>query len=161
MRTYPFRNSEYRSHQQKHHQPNYLPQLSVLSSQTVHHGILGPSRGARLLLFVSTRSRLAHALSTTSTIDNTINHGPGGQGGYEDTDEADPCFAKIVPGYEPVLDRVHRSEVQPGGYMGMKHNVAIRHMRLLPKDEAKELLLESKIQILDKKEKEGKLDVAD
>jgi hypothetical protein len=75
-----------------------------------------------------------------STQDNTQNHGPGGQASYEEASEADPCFAKVVPGYEPVVDRMHQSEVQPGNYMRMKHYVAIRHMRLVPPDEIGRLL---------------------
>lgn len=75
-----------------------------------------------------------------STIDNTINHGPGGQGNYEDADEADPCFAKVVPGFEHVIDRMHNSEVQDGAFMAFKHNVAIRHMKIFPKDKVEKLL---------------------
>ena len=72
-----------------------------------------------------------------STLDNTKNHGPGGQGSYEDPTEADPCFAKVVPGYERVVERMHKSAVKPGGYRHMEHNIAIRHMRMLSEDEAK------------------------
>jgi hypothetical protein len=74
-----------------------------------------------------------------STLDNTLNHGPGGQSSYEEASEADPCFAKVVPGYEHVVDRIHKSNVQPGNYMRMQHYVAIRHMRLLPPDQVPEL----------------------
>ena len=73
-----------------------------------------------------------------STQDNTKNHGPGGQTSYEDAAEADACFAKVVPGYEPVVDRMYRSDVKPGDYKHMQHNIAIRHMRLLSKQEAQE-----------------------
>jgi hypothetical protein len=71
-----------------------------------------------------------------STQDNTRNHGPGGQTSYEDTAEADPCFAKVVKGFEPVVDRMHESSVKPGGYKHMQHNIAIRKMRLLSKEDA-------------------------
>ena len=70
-----------------------------------------------------------------STIDNTLNHGPGGQSTYEEASEADPCFAKVVPGFEHVIDRMHKSNVEPGNYNRMQHYVAIRYMRLLPPDE--------------------------
>jgi hypothetical protein len=75
-----------------------------------------------------------------STMDNTRNHGPGGQSSYEEASEADPCFAKVVPGYEAVVDRMARSDIQEGGYRRMKHYVAIRHMRLVPEDEVGPLL---------------------
>jgi hypothetical protein len=60
--------------------------------------------------------------------DNTKNHGPGGQGSYADASEADPCFAKVVQGFE-VADRIHQSAVKPGDYKHMEHNVAITSMR--------------------------------
>jgi hypothetical protein len=66
-----------------------------------------------------------------STVDNTLNHGPGGQGSYEEKGEADPCFAKVVPGYEHVVERIHKSAVKPGNYNAMEHNIAIRHMRIV------------------------------
>lgn len=65
--------------------------------------------------------------------DNSELHGPGGQTNYEDPTEADPCFAKVVKGFE-VVDRMHQSPVQPGGYDAMVHNVAIRSMKILTKD---------------------------
>lgn len=60
--------------------------------------------------------------------DNTRAHGPGGQGSYEDPSEADPCFAKVVKGFE-VADRIHKSSVQEGSYKRMKNYVAIKQMR--------------------------------
>jgi hypothetical protein len=74
-----------------------------------------------------------------STRDNTWNHGPGGQVGYEEKSEADPCFAKVVPGYEAVVDRMARSNVQTGSYKRMQHYVAIRTVRLLSKEEVDRL----------------------
>jgi hypothetical protein len=74
-----------------------------------------------------------------STQDNTLNHGPGGQTSYEEASEADPCFAKVVPGFEHVVDRMHKAEVKPGGYKHMVHNIAIRYMRLLSPEAAAEL----------------------
>ena len=63
-------------------------------------------------------------------VDNTSNHGPGGQGSYQVKDEADPCFAKVVEGFEAV-DRMHKMSKQPGGYQRMKHYVAILHAKIL------------------------------
>jgi cyclophilin family peptidyl-prolyl cis-trans isomerase len=65
-----------------------------------------------------------------STRDNTKNHGPGGQTSYEDPTEADPCFAKVVQGFD-VVDRMQLSPVKEGGYKAMEHNVAILAMRIL------------------------------
>jgi cyclophilin family peptidyl-prolyl cis-trans isomerase len=65
--------------------------------------------------------------------DNTKNHGPGGQGSYADPGEADPCFATVVQGKD-VADRIHKSEVKPGDYKHMQHNVAITAIRLVKYD---------------------------
>jgi len=65
-----------------------------------------------------------------SVQDNSKVHGPGGQTSYEDPTEADPCFAKVVEGFE-VVDRMHQSPVKPGGYKHMEKNVAILSMRIL------------------------------
>ena len=40
-----------------------------------------------------------------NTRNNAVNHGPGGQVGYRDPSEADPCFAKVVRGFE-LVDRM-------------------------------------------------------
>jgi cyclophilin family peptidyl-prolyl cis-trans isomerase len=64
-----------------------------------------------------------------STKDNTKNHGPGGQTSYEDPTEADPCFAKVVEGFD-VVDRMQQSPVKDGWYKAMEHNVAILSMRI-------------------------------
>ena len=45
-----------------------------------------------------------------STQGNSRNHGPGGQGSYAVKSEADPCFAKVVEGFEAV-DRMHTLKV--------------------------------------------------
>ncbi|KAG7351920.1 cyclophilin type peptidyl-prolyl cis-trans isomerase [Nitzschia inconspicua] len=65
-----------------------------------------------------------------STRDNSINHGPGGQSSYEDPSEADPCFAKVVEGFD-VVNRMQRSPIKPGWYKAMQNNVAILSMRIL------------------------------
>lgn len=67
--------------------------------------------------------------------DNTKNHGPGGQGTYDDPSEADPCFARVVQGFE-VADRIHKSAVQEGSYKRMKNYVAIQQMRKVKYDGA-------------------------
>ena len=66
---------------------------------------------------------------------NVAAHGPGGQGSYDDPSEADPCFAKVIEGFDAV-ERMHKSDVNPGGFMRMKHYVAIQHVRVLPKADA-------------------------
>lgn len=65
-----------------------------------------------------------------STMDNTRNHGPGGQQSYALKSEADPCFAKVIDGFEAV-DRMHKLSVQPGDYKRMKHYVAIKKVTIL------------------------------
>jgi len=37
-----------------------------------------------------------------NAVDNTKLHGPGGQGHHELKDEADPCFAKVVEGFDTI-----------------------------------------------------------
>ena len=66
------------------------------------------------------------------SIDNSINHGPGGQGSYAIASEADPCFAKVVDGFDAV-DRMHKMSVKPGGYKRMQHYVAIKSVKILKK----------------------------
>ena len=65
-----------------------------------------------------------------STQDNTRNHGPGGQGSYADPAEADPCFAKVINGFD-IIDLMHKSTTKPGGYKAMEYNVAIKQMKLV------------------------------
>lgn len=64
------------------------------------------------------------------SIDNTKNHGPGGQSSYEVASEADPCFAKVIEGFEAV-DRMHTLTVQPGGYKRLVHYVGIKSAVIL------------------------------
>jgi cyclophilin family peptidyl-prolyl cis-trans isomerase len=65
--------------------------------------------------------------------DNSRLHGPGGQSG-NDPDDADPCFARVVEGFDAVA-RMHQSDIdEDGGYRHMRHNVAIQYMRILPPD---------------------------
>lgn len=65
-----------------------------------------------------------------SITDNTKNHGPGGQGSYDDPSEADPCFATVIEGHKAV-DRMVQTAVEPGGYRHMVHNINIRYMKIL------------------------------
>ena len=70
-----------------------------------------------------------------STVDNTVNHGPGGQSSYAIASEADPCFAKVVEGFGAV-DRMHKMNVNnPGGYKRMTHYVAIKSAKILSSSE--------------------------
>lgn len=64
-------------------------------------------------------------------IDNTYNHGPGGQSEYSIPSEADPCFAKVIEGFEAV-NRMAQMPVQAGSFRAMKDNVGIVYARLLP-----------------------------
>lgn len=65
-----------------------------------------------------------------------MNHGPGGQASYGDTADADPCFAKVVPGFESAVQRMHKSTVQPDDYNHMEHSVAIRSIRMVSAKDA-------------------------
>ena len=67
-----------------------------------------------------------------STIDNTINHGPGGQVSYAVQQEADPCFGKVVEGFD-VVDRMHRQDKVPGdGYEKMINFVDVVKVEIHP-----------------------------
>jgi cyclophilin family peptidyl-prolyl cis-trans isomerase len=63
-----------------------------------------------------------------SVKDNTINHGPGGT--EDNPIEPDPCFAKVVEGFD-VVDRMHRSPVKDGEFSEMQDTIAITSMRIL------------------------------
>jgi len=65
-----------------------------------------------------------------STIDNTRNHGPGGQQSYAVKSEADPCFGKVVEGFA-VVDKMLKQPVKEGGYRAMKKNVGIVYAKLI------------------------------
>jgi len=65
-----------------------------------------------------------------STVDNTRNHGPGGQSSYAMKGEADPCFAKVIEGFE-AIDRMHTLSVQPGDYNRLNHYVAIKSATII------------------------------
>mmetsp|Transcript_20711 Transcript_20711/g.29529 ORF Transcript_20711/g.29529 Transcript_20711/m.29529 type:complete len:370 (+) Transcript_20711:95-1204(+) len=67
-----------------------------------------------------------------SVVNNSGNHGPGGQGDYADPQEADPCFGKVVEGFDAV-DRMHKMPKEPGDYEAMERNVGIASAKILPK----------------------------
>jgi cyclophilin family peptidyl-prolyl cis-trans isomerase len=93
-------------------------------------------------------------LFLTIVRNNTLAHGPGGQSSYDNPAEADPCFGKVVEGFAAV-DRMHKSNVKPGGYKRMEHMVAITSMKIL--DSPK---LEQVVEDLERPadDKEGKTD---
>jgi len=65
-----------------------------------------------------------------STIDNTRNHGPGGQKSYAVLNEADPCFGKVIDGFDAIT-RLQKEKVQPGGYKRMVKPVTIEYAILI------------------------------
>ncbi|GMI34575.1 hypothetical protein TrRE_jg13182 [Triparma retinervis] len=64
-----------------------------------------------------------------STVDNTRNHGPGGQKSYNIQAEADPCFGRVIEGFE-VIKRIQALEVEEGGFMMLKEFVDIKSMKI-------------------------------
>jgi hypothetical protein len=61
---------------------------------------------------------------------NTNRHGPGGQTAYDDPAEADPCFAKVIQGFD-TLQRIHGAPVKEGDYNALVSNVAIVSMKVI------------------------------
>jgi cyclophilin family peptidyl-prolyl cis-trans isomerase len=47
-----------------------------------------------------------------NTMDNTDLHGPGGQGHHDLPDEADPCFGRVVLGFD-VVDEMLKLSLEP------------------------------------------------
>ena len=68
--------------------------------------------------------------------DNSALHGPGGQR-HPHADifqDADPCFAKIVRGFE-AMERVHRAQVvDPATNDAILHPIVIENIKVLPYD---------------------------
>lgn len=62
-----------------------------------------------------------------NTKDNSMAHGPGGQGPQYDSHEADTCFAKIVDGFD-VVDRMMKLETKKGALLS---NVAIVSIKIM------------------------------
>lgn len=46
-----------------------------------------------------------------STLDNSQMHGPGGQLNADLIEEADPCFAKVIQGFD-VVDKIHQKDME-------------------------------------------------
>lgn len=65
-----------------------------------------------------------------STIDNTKNHGPGGQKSYNIQAEADPCFGRVIEGFD-VIEKIQGLDVKAGGFMMLKEFVDIKSMRIM------------------------------
>jgi hypothetical protein len=65
-----------------------------------------------------------------STVDNTNNHGPGGQGSYDLPSEADSCFAKVVGGFD-VVDRMHKAPHERDSFEGLVHFIGIKQIKIL------------------------------
>lgn len=63
-----------------------------------------------------------------STLDNTRNHGPGGQGSYDLPEEADTCFAKVVDGLD-VVRRMHKAPRKKDSFQGLVEYIEIVEMR--------------------------------
>lgn len=72
-----------------------------------------------------------------SVANNTQNHGPGGQTSYKNKEEADPCFAKVVEGFEAV-ERMHKMPVKDGAYNHMENNVGIQYAKILSMNSTEE-----------------------
>jgi len=67
-------------------------------------------------------------------VDNSNNHGPGGQTKYEKAHEADPCFAKIVAGID-TIERMSTMPILPGAFKEMEKYVGILDAIILPSHE--------------------------
>jgi cyclophilin family peptidyl-prolyl cis-trans isomerase len=76
-------------------------------------------------------------------LDNAPVHGPGGQ---SSSVEGEPCFGKVIAGFD-LVDRIHASPVQPGPYHTLKHNVAIIKMRIMEPSEPSLLQLQQQPQL--------------
>jgi cyclophilin family peptidyl-prolyl cis-trans isomerase len=65
-----------------------------------------------------------------STVDNTRNHGPGGQGSYDLPAEADSCFAKVVQGFD-VVDRMHKAPHEKTSFEALIDYIEIKSFKIL------------------------------
>jgi cyclophilin family peptidyl-prolyl cis-trans isomerase len=65
-----------------------------------------------------------------STVDNTANHGPGGQGSYDLPSEADSCFAKVISGFD-IVDRMHKAPHERDSFEGLIHFIGIKQIKIL------------------------------
>lgn len=64
-----------------------------------------------------------------SMIDNTKNHGLGGQGNYDLPAEADPAFGTVTAGHD-VLDRIHKLPTKEGNFKMLTSFVTIKSISL-------------------------------
>jgi len=64
-----------------------------------------------------------------SLVDNTRNHGPGGQGAYDLAEEADSCFAKVVKGID-VVKRMHTAKSKKDSFQGLVENIEIVSIKI-------------------------------
>mmetsp|Transcript_12990 Transcript_12990/g.25204 ORF Transcript_12990/g.25204 Transcript_12990/m.25204 type:complete len:369 (-) Transcript_12990:295-1401(-) len=64
-----------------------------------------------------------------STVDNTRNHGPGGQTSYDLPSEADSCFGKVVEGHA-VVDMMHKAPNKGDSYNSLVDYIEIVSMRV-------------------------------
>jgi hypothetical protein len=63
-----------------------------------------------------------------SIIDNTKNHGPGGQGQYAIPSEADPAFAFLLSG-EEVVEKIKKMQTKNDGFRMLEEFVEINSIR--------------------------------
>ncbi|GBG28892.1 Hypothetical Protein FCC1311_051132 [Hondaea fermentalgiana] len=64
-----------------------------------------------------------------STVDNTRNHGPGGQSSYDLPAEADTCFGRVAEGHD-VVDRMHRARKLKDNFESLAEYIEIKTMRV-------------------------------
>jgi hypothetical protein len=67
-----------------------------------------------------------------STQNNVKNHGPGGQANYDVKNEADPCFGKVIDGFD-IIAAMHALPVKPGDYNALEEYVIIKSIRIVSK----------------------------
>jgi cyclophilin family peptidyl-prolyl cis-trans isomerase len=67
-----------------------------------------------------------------SILDNTQNHGPGGQSSYDLPSEADSCFATVLNGFD-FIEKMKRLPIHPAdnGYMLLASFVTIVRARVI------------------------------
>jgi hypothetical protein len=73
-----------------------------------------------------------------STEDNDEVHGPNGQLQYDMPEEADPCFAKVISGFD-VVDRVHAMPIKSVDDNDMVYHVEIESITILQNQERRQL----------------------
>lgn len=66
-------------------------------------------------------------------VNNTKNHGPGGQLIHDLHEEADPCFGKIVRGFE-IMNEINKIPVDYNSGSSLKHHVLIVEARVVTEE---------------------------